>query len=122
MLAQRSLKAESYPDLFFGRFLAVICFQALLLSTMNSHTPFRNAHWRTPAIILAAFTAGLAFAVGHHCFYDYLDTITWMENLLETIFSLSKSTLPLALRLRFLFAPLSSLPLVLFTGSFSGKD
>ena len=33
----------------------------------------RNIHWRSPTIILVAFFAALAFAVGHHEFYLHLD-------------------------------------------------
>ena len=30
-------------------------------------------HWRVPTVIILAFVAGLAFALGHHAFYDSLD-------------------------------------------------
>jgi hypothetical protein len=30
-------------------------------------------HWLAPTVMLGAFAAGIAFAVGHHFFYQYLD-------------------------------------------------
>jgi hypothetical protein len=33
----------------------------------------RKIHWRVPTVIILAFVAGLAFALGHHAFYDSLD-------------------------------------------------
>lgn len=35
--------------------------------------PGRGIHWQAPSVIILAFTAGLAFAVGHHVFYTSLD-------------------------------------------------
>jgi hypothetical protein len=35
--------------------------------------PLRTIHWRVPTVIILAFVAGLAFALGHHAFYDHLD-------------------------------------------------
>lgn len=29
-------------------------------------------HWAAPTTLVASFAAGVAFAVGHHCFYNYL--------------------------------------------------
>jgi hypothetical protein len=40
---------------------------------MAPRTPLRKIHWRVPAIIILAFVAGLAFALGHHAFYGSLD-------------------------------------------------
>jgi hypothetical protein len=40
---------------------------------MVPRTPLRKIHWRVPAIIILAFVAGLAFALGHHAFYSSLD-------------------------------------------------
>jgi hypothetical protein len=36
-------------------------------------TQLRRIHWRVPTVIILAFVAGLAFALGHHVFYDRLD-------------------------------------------------
>jgi hypothetical protein len=40
---------------------------------MLPRTPLREIHWRVPTVIILAFVAGLAFALGHHAFYDRLD-------------------------------------------------
>jgi hypothetical protein len=40
---------------------------------MAPRSPPRKIHWRVPTVIIVAFIAGLAFALGHHAFYDSLD-------------------------------------------------
>jgi hypothetical protein len=40
---------------------------------MAPRTTLRKIHWRVPTVIILAFVAGLAFALGHHAFYSSLD-------------------------------------------------
>jgi hypothetical protein len=40
---------------------------------MAPRSPPRKIHWRVPTVIILAFVAGLAFALGHHAFYSSLN-------------------------------------------------